>query len=196
MIFGAEQMIVLSDHLRPNLAILVGAGIAIAGVSFVWLPLPAAAASILLGLLMIAGAEVDARTYLLPNTITWGGIVSGILAAPALDSFDSWWVSAGAGLVRAAGTAAALFMLRWCYTRLRAREGLGLGDVKLAAAVGAWLPAACIPFCFALAACSALVAAGIARLSGESIDATAKLPFGAFLCPALWFVFYANELRT
>jgi hypothetical protein len=29
----------------------------------------------------------------------------------------------------------------------------------------------------------------LARLRGESIDATAKLPFGTFLCPALWLVF-------
>jgi leader peptidase (prepilin peptidase) / N-methyltransferase len=34
----------------------------------------------------------------------------------------------------------------------------------------------------------------LGRLRGESFDATAKLPFGAFLCPALWLVFYACEL--
>jgi leader peptidase (prepilin peptidase)/N-methyltransferase len=42
-----------------------------------------------------------------------------------------------------------------------------------------------IPFCFSLATGAALVAVMFARLRGESIDATAKLPFGAFLCPAL-----------
>jgi hypothetical protein len=36
-----------------------------------------------------------------------------------------------------------------------------------------------IPFCFSLATCAALVAVMFARLRGESIDATAKLPFGA-----------------
>jgi prepilin signal peptidase PulO-like enzyme (type II secretory pathway) len=78
--------------------------------------------------------------------------------------------------------------------RLRYREGLGFGDVKLAAAVGAWLPLESIPLCFALATCAALVAVMLRRLRGESIDATAKLPFGAFLCPALWLVFYASQL--
>jgi leader peptidase (prepilin peptidase)/N-methyltransferase len=67
--------------------------------------------------------------------------------------------------------------------------------VKLAAAVGAWLPAASIPLCFALATCSALMAVALARIRGESINATAKLPFGAFLCPALWLVFFAGELQ-
>ena len=53
-----------------------------------------------------------------------------------------------------------------------------------------------IPFSFALATCAALVTVMFARLRGESIDATAKLPFGAFLCPALWLVFYAGELSS
>jgi leader peptidase (prepilin peptidase)/N-methyltransferase len=33
-----------------------------------------------------------------------------------------------------------------------------------------------------------------ARLSGEPVMRTTKIPFGAFLCPALWIVFYANSV--
>jgi leader peptidase (prepilin peptidase)/N-methyltransferase len=197
MMFEVERTVVSpEENLRPNLAILFGGGVAIAILSFLWLPVAPATASVLLGLLMIAGAQVDARTYLLPNAVTWGGIASGILAAPALDSLSPWWSSAGTAIVRATATAVALLLLRWCYTWLRAREGLGLGDVKLAAAVGAWLPAASIPLCFALATCSALVAVALARIRGERVDSTAKLPFGAFLCPALWLVFFAGELQS
>jgi leader peptidase (prepilin peptidase)/N-methyltransferase len=183
-------------ELRPNLPILFGGGLAIIGISLLCLPLTPAIASVLLGLLMITGADVDARTYLLPDTVTWGGILSGVLVAPALDKFSPWWISAGSAVARAAGTAVGLLLLRWCYARLRAREGLGLGDVKLAAAVGAWLPLASIPLCFALATCAALLAVMMLHLRGESMDATSKLPFGAFLCPALWIVFYAIELSS
>ena len=48
----------------------------------------------------------------------------------------------------------------------------------------------------ALATCSALVAVALARIRGERVDSTAKLPFGAFLCPALWLVFFASELQS
>jgi leader peptidase (prepilin peptidase) / N-methyltransferase len=140
---------------------------------------------------MIAGAQVDARTYLLPNAVTWGGIASGILAAPALDSLSPWWSSAGTAIVRATATAVALLLLRWCYTWLRAREGLGLGDVKLAAAVGSWLPAASIPLCFALATCSALVVVALARIRGERVDLqrSCRLAhFSAQLCVARLFL--------
>ncbi len=190
----AQETIASEEDLRPNLAILFGVGGAVALISTISLPWPIAIASTILGALMIAGAEVDARTYLLPDAVTWGGIAFGILAAPALNPFEPW-LSTGAAVARAAGTAFALVLLRWSYARIRDREGLGFGDIKLAAAVGAWLPLAFIPFCFALATCSALVTVMFARLRGESIDATAKLPFGAFLCPALWLVFYVGELQ-
>ena len=184
------------QDLRPNLAVLFGVGAAVALISTVSLPWPLALASTVLGALMIAGAEVDARTHLLPDTVTCGGIVLGIVAAPALDPFEPWQSTTAAAGARAAATAFALLLLRWCYARLRGREGLGFGDVKLAAAVGAWLPLTSVPFCFALATCAALIVVVSAWMRGESINASAKLPFGAFLCPALWLVFYAGELQS
>ena len=50
----------LREDLRPNLAVLLSAGSAVALISTLSLPLPVAIASSLLGALMIAGAEVDA----------------------------------------------------------------------------------------------------------------------------------------
>jgi leader peptidase (prepilin peptidase) / N-methyltransferase len=185
----------LHDNLRPDLAILAGGSGAVAVASALMLPWPAAAASIVLGVFMIAGAEVDARVFLLPDVVTWGAVGSGIIAAAALDPHNAWRAIALA-TARAAGTAFALASLRWCYTRLRTREGLGFGDVKLAAAVGAWLPLGTIPLCFSLAAGAALVAVLIAHWRGQLIDKSTRVPFGAFLCPALWLVFYANVLPS
>ena len=185
----ADEIVLSEEDLRPNLVILLGGCGAVALISAITLPWLVALASTALAAFMIAGAEVDARTYLLPNIVTWGGVVSGILAAPALDPFEPW-LSTGAAMTRAAGTALALALIRASYAGLRGREGLGFGDIKLAAAVGAWLPLSAIPLCFALATASALVSVILARLRGEKIDATMKLPFGAFLCPALWLIFY------
>lgn len=186
-------MTVLEQDLRPNLAILaVGCG-AIGIVSATFLPWPIAVASTALGALMIAGAEVDARTCLLPDIVTYGATAAGVCAAAALEQTNPWHAMANA-LARAIVVALILAALRLCYARLRGREGLGLGDVKLAAAVGAWLPVETIPLCFGLAAGGALVMVMVARVRGKSIDTSIKIPFGAFLCPALWFVFYAGVL--
>jgi leader peptidase (prepilin peptidase) / N-methyltransferase len=183
----------LDESLRPNLAILAGAGVVIVLLSVLVLPWQVAVASAVLGSLMIAGADVDARTCLLPDIVTWGAVGCGVVAAAALDPYEKWHAAAGATM-RAAVTALALALLRWCYARLRTREGLGFGDVKLAAAVGAWLPLEAIPMCFGLAASAALVAVLLARLRGEAISGSTKIPFGAFLCPALWLIFYVSVL--
>jgi leader peptidase (prepilin peptidase) / N-methyltransferase len=184
--------------LRPNVAILIGGSLAIAVVSVLTLPVPAVLASIVLGVLMVAGAEVDARTYLLPDEVTYGAIVCGIAAAAALtqgfgSSFEPWF-AAGDAVLRAACVAGLLALLRWVYARIRRREGIGLGDVKLAAAVGAWLPLDAVPLCFGVAASGALVTVLVGHLRDDDVDRAMKLPFGAFLCPALWLTFYASNL--
>ena len=178
-------------NLRPALGVLATGFAIVAIVSFVSLAWPQALASTLLGTLMIAGADVDARTFLLPDTVTLGALIGGILAAAVLDPFDPA-DSAGEASARALGTAAMLLLVRWSYARLRGREGLGLGDIKLAAAIGAWLPLDAIPICFALASSAALILVLFARVRGRPLEAATKLPFGAFLCPALWLVFYAT----
>jgi leader peptidase (prepilin peptidase) / N-methyltransferase len=183
----------LDESLRPNLAILAGAGVVIVLLSVLMLPWPVAIASAVLGSLMIAGADVDARTCLLPDFVTWGAVGCGVVAAAALNPYEKWQAG-GAAIMRAAGTALALALLRWCHARLRTREGLGFGDVKLAAAVGAWLPLEAIPICFGLAAGTALVAVMLAGLRGEAISGSTKIPFGAFLCPVLWLIFYVSVL--
>lgn len=188
---GDEDEAAAEESLRPSLPILVGGTAAIAVLSFATLGLPSALASTLLGALMLAGAEVDARTFLLPDLVTGGAFVAGVLAAPLLAPSDPL-PELGFAVLRGLATAAVLLAMRRAYARLRGRQGLGLGDVKLAAGIGAWLPLDAIPLCFGLAAISALGLVLVAHWRGRPLQADAKLPFGAFLCPALWVVFYVS----
>ena len=189
----AGEAVGSKDDLRPDLAILIGGACVIGLISALSLPWPAAIASTVLGTLMIAGADVDARTFLLPDLITFGALFCGLLAAPLLDTTDPWTAVLHA-IVRAGCIAGVLALFRSGYGWIRKTEGLGLGDVKLAAAIGAWLPLEAIPLCFGLATSGALVTVMLARLSGQAVMRTTKIPFGAFLCPALWIVFYADSV--
>lgn len=189
----AGGMIGPDIDLRPRPAILIGGAVAIGLVSLLSLPWPVAMASTVLGTLMIAGADIDARTFLLPNLITFGAIVCGILAAPLLDMADPWTAATHA-MARAAAVGGFLALFRSIYGWIRNFEGLGLGDVKLAAAIGAWLPLDAIPLCFGLATSGALAAVALAHLSGRAVVRTTRIPFGAFLCPALWIVFFADSV--
>jgi leader peptidase (prepilin peptidase) / N-methyltransferase len=189
MAIMAEQLSVPS--LRPNFAIVIGGSGVTALLSIAYLPWPHAIASTILAILMISGADVDARTLLLPDVVNYGAIICGILAAPFLDSVDPWW-SIGIAVLRSACTFLLIAVLRWAYANLRGNEGLGFGDVKLAAAIGAWLPFEAIPYCFGLATTAALLSV-IVRWRGETLEGL-KLPFGTFLCPALWLVFFISSL--
>jgi leader peptidase (prepilin peptidase) / N-methyltransferase len=179
----------VAPGLYPALAPLVGGAAVISAISIWTLPWHAAIVSIALGMLMIAGADIDSRTYLLPDTVTIGTILLGLLASfilrPAEPAFEI-----GMAIFRASGTAFVIAMLRWSYAYLRQREGLGFGDVKLSAGVGACLPLELIPLCFGLAATGALVLVLSLLFRGHEISGSLKLPFGAFLCPALWLMFY------
>ena len=179
--------------LRPSAAILIGGVCAIGLISALSLPWPVAIASTVLGTFMIAGADVDARTFLLPNLITFGAIFCGVLAALLLDTADPW-AAAVQSIARAGCVAGALALFRSGYGWIRQTEGLGLGDVKLAAAIGAWLPFDAIPLCFGLATGGALVTVMLVRLSGQAVTSTTRIPFGAFLCPALWIVYFADSV--
>ena len=188
-----QMMPTLEPDLRPNLAIVLGGSAAVALISAAALPWPIAVASTALGALMIAGADIDARTFLLPDVVTVGGLVAGLLAAMLFEPLGPWR-GASSALVRPGRRHGALALVRWSYAQLTGREGVGFGDVKLAGAVGAWLPLNAIPICFALATGSALAAVLMARLRGREIAGTLKLPLGTFLCPALWFMFFATAL--
>jgi len=182
-----------ADDVRPNSAVLLGGAAAIGIISALSLAWPVAIASTVLGTLMVAGADVDARTFLLPDPITWGAIACGIVAAPLLDMVAPW-VAAGEAMARAACVAVVLALFRSGYASIRRSEGLGLGDVKLAAAIGAWLPVEAIPLCFGLATSGALLIVIFAHLNGQPVTRTTRIPFGTFLCPALWIVFYVDSV--
>ena len=187
-----EEAAPLPASLRPNLFVLVLGSAAIALLSFAFLPWRLAAPSTLLGALMVAGAEVDARTFLLPDTTTLGALAAGVALAP-LTSGQGVWAGASDAALRAVGAGLILLLLRAAYQKLRGQEGLGLGDVKLAFVAGAWLDWVMIPVAIEIAALGALVAYVAWRIMGrQSIGA--RLPFGLFLAPAIWLSWLSGAL--
>jgi len=90
--------------------------------------------------------------------------------------------------VSRAAFATGLFLLvRIAYRRLRGRDGLGLGDVKLAAAAGAWLSLPTQPIAIEIAAITALAAYVFRqRKRMRVLRSAGRVPFGAFFAPAIW----------
>ena len=168
--------------------------------------------------LLVALAVLDAENLWLPDKLTIPGAVIGVLyaaAAPVLlrvadaqpglplagSAPDSVWSLGASRLVAALVVAACVLLVRWLYGLVRRREGLGMGDAKLMALLGAWLglPGAALAFVLAVTlgtvcALWLLVCAGgrtsqassgqvtEAVSSSPSAWASAQLPLGTFLC--------------
>jgi leader peptidase (prepilin peptidase)/N-methyltransferase len=77
---------------------------------------------------------------------------------------------------------------REIYFRLRGREGLGLGDAKLMAAVGAWCAWQGLPSVVLIGAFSALSVTLFRRMAGGRVTLDHRLPFGAYLAVGAWLV--------
>ncbi|MBC2778082.1 prepilin peptidase [Parasphingopyxis marina] len=137
---------------------------------------------------LVALAILDIRHFWLPDRLTmplvaFGFVFSWLTERPApADSL----VGATAGFFT-------LFLIGQAYRMIRGREGLGGGDSKLLAAIGAWLGWTMLPFVLLLASVTGLLAIISSRARGEPVTATDRFPFGAFLAVAAWPLWLARD---
>jgi len=149
--------------------------------------------------LLLALAVCDAETMRLPDSLTLPLLGLGVLYRAGDGLFGeishgaayAWHAAFRLGLrgsISAAATALALLLLRWIYALVRRRQGLGLGDVKLAAAIAAWLGARqmCVVFFLAVVAgaVTALILLAVRRRKRAKSEGPLAVPFGTFLALA------------
>jgi leader peptidase (prepilin peptidase)/N-methyltransferase len=139
-----------------------------------------------LALVMLAIAAFDAHRFIIPDALNATGLAFGFLYAAALG--EGSVVGALGGAALRGGALALMFLaLRTLYLRLRGRQGIGLGDVKLAAVAGAWLGWIAMPIAIEIAALSALAVYATRHfILRQPVRATTRLPFGLFFAPAIW----------
>jgi leader peptidase (prepilin peptidase)/N-methyltransferase len=146
------------------------------------------------GLMMMSIAAVDARRYMIPDRLILAALVfGGLHAAAAMPGYSETPLFDAA--LRAAATAALFLTLQIAYRWLRGREGMGVGDVKLAAVAGVWLEWPTIPMAIEIAAGAGLafylIGGAMAR---RPIRLASKLPFGLFFAPAIWLAWVIQSL--
>ena len=159
------------------------------------LPLAAAAFTACLFLAMALITLADLRHFIIPDVLSLPTIPLGLAANALILKEGDWLAGLSDGLLGAALGGSVFLLLRSLYFRLRGVEGLGLGDVKLAAVAGAWLgPSALAPACL-VAALAALAGVLLHQtLSGRrKIEAQLHIPFGGFIAPTI-FLFWLLAL--
>ena len=155
-------------------------GAVFAGHALVFEPGVLLAARVIFAAILIALFFIDLEHQLLPNALTLPGIAIGVgaslMAAPGI----------AASLIGAALGAAILLAIRWLWKRATGVDGMGLGDVKMLAMIGAFLGWQAVWLVLFVASLAGAIT-GVAIAAAGRGSMKSKLPFGTFLAVAALF---------
>tara|TARA_R100001369_G_scaffold43170_4_gene69348 strand:- start:957 stop:1841 length:885 start_codon:yes stop_codon:yes gene_type:complete len=138
---------------------------------------------------LLALAVIDLDTTLLPDDLTypllWAGLLAAVLGISPVSLSDAV-IGAMAGYL-------ALWSLYWVFKLLTGKEGMGYGDFKLLAALGAWLGWQYLPVVVLLSSVVGLVFA-VSMMASGSVKRDQGIPFGPYLAIAGWIALLWGEV--
>jgi leader peptidase (prepilin peptidase) / N-methyltransferase len=142
---------------------------------------------------LIALTGIDVDHQLLPDGITlpllWAGLVAAVIIGPAVGGPP---VSPRDAILGAAAGYLSLWLVFHAFRLVTGKEGMGYGDFKLFAALGAWLGWKVLPLVIILAAGVGAIL-GIALILLRGRDRAAPMPFGPYLAAAGWLAMLYGE---
>lgn len=143
--------------------------------------------AILLSCFLVCLAGIDLRTRLLPDQLTLPLLWLGLVA-----SVENLYMGPKAALLGAMAGYLSLWSVYWLFKQLTGKEGMGHGDFKLLAALGAWVGLVGILPTILI---SSLVGAvlGSIWLAMKGRDRATPIPFGPYLAIAGWITFFWGE---
>lgn len=130
--------------------------------------------------LLIAMTFIDLDTMLLPDQLTLSLLWLGLLL-----SIGSPLVSSQDALIGAAVGYLSLWSLYWAFKLITGKEGMGYGDFKLLAAIGAWVGWQHLPVVILLSSFVGAIV-GVTLLTIQGKDKSQPIPFGPYLAAAGW----------
>ncbi|WNL45289.1 A24 family peptidase [Dyella sp. BiH032] len=146
---------------------------ALAGLAFTWM--------------LIALAGIDFRTQYLPDQINYPLLWLGLLL-----SVLPMFVNPVAAIVGAAVGYLSLWSVYWLFKLATGKEGMGYGDFKLLAALGAWMgPGKLLPIVLLSSLVGALIGGALIALRKHQREL--PMPFGPFIAMAGWICFMAGD---
>ena len=150
----------------------------------------------------------DFEERILPDEFTIGGTAIGLLLAPVVPlewgfahlllppSLGPGWLSLGEAALGAGFSSGIIWLVGWLYEKVRHREGLGFGDVKMIAMIGAFLGLKWALLTLITASLfGSLIGLGFIFAARKDAS-TYELPFGSFLGLAALAVAMFGEVVT
>ena len=132
---------------------------------------------------------IDFHHQIIPDVISLPGIGIGLVFS-FFSTFISWQDSL-IGLLAGGGL---LYSIALIYLLLRKQEGMGGGDIKLLAMIGAFLGWQSLPFVIFMSSITGSVV-GLLAMIQQKKGGNTRIPFGPFLsCSALVYLFFRNDI--
>ncbi len=132
---------------------------------------------------------IDIRLQLIPDVISLPGIVLGFLFSLVSDTVT--WQSSLIGILLGGGV---LYTIALFYTLLRKMDGMGGGDIKLLAMIGAWLGWQSLPFVILMSSTTGSIV-GLLAMRSQKKGGQTRIPFGPFLSlAALAYIFFSENI--
>ena len=154
-------------------------------------PTMAAVSALVLTWFLVAMSGIDARTQLLPDQMNypllWLGLA--LTLVPAWQPID---VSPAGAIVGALIGYLSLWSIYWLFKLTTGKEGMGHGDFKLLAALGAWMgPVALLPIVLLSSVVGAIIGGGLILLARRGREV--PMPFGPYIAIAGWVWLVAGD---
>jgi leader peptidase (prepilin peptidase) / N-methyltransferase len=156
----------------------------------------AAGCALLVTWALIALTGIDIDHQLLPDGITlplmWAGLMAAVIVGPIAGS--PLPVSARDAVIGAASGYVSLWLVFHAFRLITGKEGMGYGDFKLFAALGAWLGWKLLPLVILVSAAVGAIL-GILMIALRGRERSAPMPFGPYLAAAGWLaMMYGDSL--
>lgn len=136
---------------------------------------------------LVAASGIDFRTQLLPDQLTLPLLWAGLLL-----SLIHLFVEPNSAILGAAIGYLSLWSVYWLFKLLTGKEGMGFGDFKLLAALGAWMgPVALLPIILLSSFVGAVIGGAMIALRKHAREV--PMPFGPFIAMAGWIWLVAGD---
>jgi leader peptidase (prepilin peptidase)/N-methyltransferase len=166
---------------------------ALASIAVAWYYPPgwALAGALLLTWILLALMFIDLDKMLLPDQLTLPLLWLGLLL-----NLSQQFVPLDDAVIGAIAGYMVLWSLYWAFKLLTGKEGMGYGDFKLLAALGAWLGWQSLPLILILSSCVGAIL-GIALIIMQRQQQSKPMPFGPYLAIAGWIaLLWGNQITN
>ena len=138
---------------------------------------------------------IDLKHFIIPNVLTFPLMIIGFIKSfdPNLNKaiFPNYINSLIGGFVGYS----IIWLIIYFYKKIRKKEGMGLGDAKLMAAIGFWFGWVSIPIVIFISSFVALIFA-VPSLIKKSLQMSSEIPFGPYIIiGCVLYVTFANQIK-